>query len=181
MSSDYLLSLNKSSSDIFVDSATGGGEDGFANSTNLIIAVVMIAVAVVIYYGRSHYVTVRAHISSFSCVGKLCRMNVEYGAPSGGDKYMKEFVLDSTYSKPHNNQVDVTFNIYKPHDVELGSSSYGMIMLTALVIAIFFIITWFLNSSFKPNFLSDLPSMNAYTKTGASSGLIIVTKKDIQE
>jgi len=156
-------------SDIMKMIVQTGGEFEYNNTTNLIISIAFFAIATVVYIGESNWNTLYTNIDYLNCSSTGCILGLDYQID--GTSYKKEFNVSNDYSRPANNQIQITYEISNPSNSYMGTSNYNTLAMVLGGLGILFLGIWYYLSIDSSIGISYSPSISFYKKSEIPSEL----------
>jgi hypothetical protein len=146
-----------------------GGEFEYNNSTNLIIGIALLVIAIVIFIGESNWTTITADVEYLNCNMSNCTLGVNYLV--NGMTYKKDFTVSIDYQRPSDNKVDLSYESGNPATSYLGPSNYNNYIYIFGGLGILFLGIWFTYLNKSEGSSSFIPTLNFSSKT-ETPGLI---------
>ena len=150
-------------SDIMKMIVQTGGEFEYNNTTNLIISIAFFAIATVVYIGENNWNTLYTNIDYLNCSSAGCVLGLDYQI--NGTSYKKEFNVSNDFSRPANNQVQITYEISNPSNSYMGTSNYNTVAMVLYGLGILFLGIWYYLSIDNSKSSSYSPSISFYKKS----------------
>lgn len=123
-----------------------GGEFEYDNSTNLIIGLILITIAVVIFIGKNNWLSTNANLDYMNCNTNNCVIGLDYQV--NGNLYKKEFTVPLDYNKSLLNNIIITYNPENPNSSYFGNDKYNdYVYILGGVGIIFLVIYYFFTNS----------------------------------
>lgn len=117
-----------------------GGEFAYDNTTNFILGLGLIVIAVVVLMYENNYIETTANILYTKCSNTNCLIGVEFYV--GNVLYKKELTSDNNYVKSLTNTETISYLVTNPDKCYLGYRDYNFYSYVIGGIGTFLFLTW---------------------------------------